>query len=299
MAVHPIFLPSTHDGLMMYEHKRYRKVDLHCHSFFSDGVLNPTELIELAVEQQIELLALTDHDTISGLADAHIAAKCHGVRLINGVEISTQWCGIPLHMVALNFVDDDADLLALLDKNQAIRIDRAKRIALMLQKQGLPDLFDLAQQKAGVSQIGRPHFASVMVEMELVKDVNRAFERYLGNKHLGQLRNVWPELAEVLRSLSGRSIELVLAHPRRYPLTVTKLKRLLQDFVLEGGTAIEIASGNEKPEDVRLLERLSREFAISCSIGSDFHAAHGPWSQLGKITPIHAATVQTVWHNWH
>lgn len=283
----------------MPEAERYRKVDLHSHSNRSDGRFSPLELVDLAVEQGVTLFSLTDHDTLDGLDEARERALEHGLSFINGVELSTQWNGIPLHMVALNFSSDDPVLLSIVDANQRIRLDRARRIAELLVKQGLPDLFDEAVTLAGESQLGRPHFATLLVDKGFVKDTNKAFDRYLGNKKLGQLRDVWPELEEVLARLAGQGMELVLAHPKRYPLTVTKLKRLLSDFKTWGGTGMEIASGNERPDSVRLLERLSIEFDLKASVGSDYHGPFGPWMQLGKFTQIHESKVNVVWQNWN
>lgn len=287
----------------MPEAASYRKVDLHTHSIRSDGKLSPTALVDLAIDQGVSLFALTDHDTLDGIPEARQQAEKHGLSFINGVELSTQWNGIPLHMVALNFSQDNPALLAIVKQNQDIRLDRARRIADLLIKQGLPDLYDQAVERAGNSQLGRPHFASLLVEQGFVKDANKAFDRYLGNKKLGQLRDVWPELEEVLSvlsddSLSGEKIELILAHPKRYPLTVTKLKRLLSDFKEWGGTGIEIASGNEKPDSVRLLERLSIEFDLKASVGSDYHGPFGPWMQVGKFTQIQESKVNLVWQHW-
>lgn len=276
----------------------YRKVDLHSHSNFSDGRLSPTELVDLAVEQGVTLFSLTDHDTLDGLPEARQRAKDHQLSFLNGVELSTQWQGIPLHMVALNFDPNNAALLSIVQKNQHIRLDRARCIADLLVKQGLPDLFDEAVALAGNSQLGRPHFATLMVEKGLVKDANKAFDRYLGNKRLGSLRDVWPELDVVLGMLKDENMALILAHPKRYPLTVTKLKRLLADFKAWGGTAMEVASGNERPDHVRLMERLSQEFALNASVGSDYHGPFGPWTQVGRFTQIHESEVDLVWRDW-
>ncbi|NVK72994.1 MAG: PHP domain-containing protein [Oceanospirillaceae bacterium] len=282
----------------MPEAASYRKVDLHTHSTCSDGRLSPTELVDLAVEQKVSLFALTDHDTLDGISEARARAAEHNLSFIYGVELSTQWNGIPLHMVALNFEPDNKAILSVVRGNQAIRLDRARRIANLLVKQGLPDLFDEAVELAGDSQLGRPHFATLLVEKGYVKDTNKAFDRYLGNKKLGQLRDVWPELEDVLSSLSDQGAELILAHPKRYPLTVTKLKRLLGDFKKWGGTGMEIVSGNERPDSVRLLERLSREFDLKASVGSDYHGPFGPWMQVGKFTQIHESEVDLVWQSW-
>ncbi|MCZ2720572.1 PHP domain-containing protein [Marinomonas sp. 15G1-11] len=276
----------------------HRRVDFHSHSNFSDGALTPTALLSLASEQNIELFSLTDHDTIAGLDEAREAAKIYNINLVSGVEISTLWKGIPIHLVALNFPQSHAELLTVLDNNQSIRIDRAKKIALLLMKQGLPDLFDKAMEEAGRSQIGRPHFARVMVNQNLVKDSNKAFDRYLGNKRLGQLRDVWPDLESVTTALKGGDMELVLAHPKRYPITMTKLKKLVYDFVEYGGTSLEVSSGNDKPENVRLLEGLIKEHKIKASVGSDFHGPYGPWCQVGKFSSFDEARIPTVWQDW-
>ncbi|GAB3481146.1 PHP domain-containing protein [Marinomonas epiphytica] len=282
----------------MSETERYRKVDLHMHSTCSDGKLSPTQLVELAHEQGVSLFALTDHDSIAGLAEAREQAQAYNISFINGVELSTQWQGIPLHMVALNFSEENQALRKVVENNQQVRLQRARSIADLLIKRGLPDLFEEAVTAANGSQIGRPHFAAVMVKRGIVKDSNRAFDRYLSNKHLGKLRDVWPELEEVLKALSGQGMSLILAHPKRYPLTLTKLKRLLKDFKAWGGTGMEVASGNERPDAVRVLEKLSVEFDLEASAGSDYHGPYGPWMQLGKYTQIHETSVNLVWRSW-
>ncbi|WOD06606.1 PHP domain-containing protein [Marinomonas sp. GJ51-6] len=108
----------------MSEDARYRKVDLHSHSSRSDGRLSPADLVSLAAEQEVSLFALTDHDTLDGITEARQKAKDLGISFVNGVELSTQWKGIPLHMVALNFAQDNPAVLSVVEKNQLIRLDR-------------------------------------------------------------------------------------------------------------------------------------------------------------------------------
>lgn len=276
----------------------YQRIDLHTHSTASDGKLTPTQLVDLAVQENVQMLALTDHDTISGLAEAHQAAQQHNLKIINGCELSVAWHKIPLHMVALGFEEDCQGILKWTSQNQSIRLQRGRQIADLLKKKGLPDLFERAVQEAGDSQLGRPHFATVMVNEGIVKDTNKAFDHYLGNKKLGQIRDVWPQLEEILPDLCHYSCELVLAHPKRYPLTVTKLKSAISDFKKFGGTAIEVASGNERPDHVRFLERLSREYELKASAGSDFHGPFGPWTQVGRYTQVHEQEIKPIWYKW-
>ncbi|MBM6551294.1 PHP domain-containing protein [Marinomonas ostreistagni] len=276
----------------------YQRIDLHTHSTASDGKLSPAELVALAAQENVQTLALTDHDTLAGLPAAHEAALQQGIRLINGCELSVAWQKIPLHMVALNFAQDDTQMLRWTEHNQTVRLQRGRQIADLLRKKGLPDLFDKAVAEAGESQLGRPHFAKVMVQEGIVKDVNKAFDHYLGNKKIGQIRDVWPQLEEIVPQLHAAGIELVLAHPKRYPITVTKLKAIVTDFKKLGGSAIEVASGNERPDHVRFLERLSRDFELQASVGSDFHGPFGPWTQVGRYTQIHEQEVTPIWYKW-
>ncbi|TPE54744.1 PHP domain-containing protein [Maribrevibacterium harenarium] len=274
---------------------RYQGVDLHTHSTASDGRLTPTELVELAESQGVSWLALTDHDTLAGLEEAQGAALGK-LNLINGVELSVAWGKFPLHIVLLGDVLNHSGVQSWVQHNQLVRLQRAERINVMLQKQGLPDLLPLALEKASGAQLGRPHFAQAMVELRLVKDMNRAFDLYLSNKRLGALRDVWPDINEVLPTLAG--VDVILAHPKRYPLTATKLRSLLADFKTAGGTAVEIVSGNERPEHVRYMERLAQDFAFQVSVGSDYHGPFGPWSQVGKYTQVKLDNLVPVWEKW-
>ena len=282
----------------MQESLLHRCIDLHTHSNCSDGMLTPTELLTKAKEQEVELFSLTDHDTLTGLEEAAIAAKALGIMLVPGVELSVQWAGIPLHMVVLGFDQSNDVLASIVESNQKTRLERAKRIAQLLVKQGLPDLYEKAVIEAGPSQIGRPHFARVMVREGLVKDDNKAFDQYLGNKRLGKLRDVWPNLEDIVPDLAVTGCDLVMAHPKRYPLTLTKLKRLMTHFSQLGGNAMEVSSGNENPQSVRMLETIARDLGLGVSAGSDFHGPYGPWCQVGKFTPIQEASLNPIWHKW-
>lgn len=282
----------------MQESLLHRRIDLHFHSVHSDGVLTPVELIALAKENNLEMLALTDHDTLNGLEEARKVALENNIKLINGVEISVQWEGIPLHVVALNFAQGNSVLHDIVTGNQQIRQERGKQIALLLQKRNLPDLYDKVLEEAGPSQIGRPHFAKVLVNEGIVKNMNKAFDQYLSNKHMGKLKSIWPDMDQVIPALAETNCEIILAHPRRYPMTLTKLKRVIEAFVEMGGNGMEVASGNEKPQDVRLLENLAVEFDLNASVGSDFHGPTSSWSQLGKYTSIDELKVKPIWHKW-
>ncbi|ADZ92220.1 PHP domain-containing protein [Marinomonas mediterranea] len=281
------------------DHLRYKKVDLHMHSLASDGVFAPAVLMQRAYENGVEVVALTDHDSLNGLDEARCEAVKLGMKFINGVELSVQWMGVPIHLVTLGFDMDNDAVNTVVNANQQVRIERGKTIAALLMKQGLPDIYEEALEEAGISQLGRPHFAKVLVKKGLVKDMNKAFDKHLNNKHLGgKLRQVWPELSDVVHQLNSSDVYTIVAHPKRYPLTVTKLKRMLTDFKVAGGKGIEVVSGNEKPDSVRLLERLSREYEFAASVGSDFHGPFGPWTEIGKYTPIHESEVSPIWYRW-
>lgn len=287
---------ATSEQAAIPESWQHLKIDLHTHSWCSDGALSPTELVSVAQEQDVKMLALTDHDSLDGLAEARQACHEAGIQFVNGMELSTQWKGIPLHVVVLGFDEGQPEVHQAVEHNQQIRKERAYRIALRLKRQGLPDIFDDVCKEAGDSQIGRPHFARVMVQRQLVKDEEAAFRQYLGNNKLGQIREVWPDMTDCLPKLSG--CQLILAHPSRYKLTSSKLKRLLADFKACGGNGIEVSSGNDNPQLVRFHETLSRDLGLKASVGSDFHGHFGPWTNVGKFTPVDERQIDPVWYEW-
>ena len=144
---------------------RFSNIDLHCHSYVSDGTLSPSDVVERAHEKGVKTLSLTDHDTIAGLHEASVKAKELDVELISGIEISTQWNNYGVHILAYNFELDCPVMKRVQEHQTSMRMLRAKEICARLQKKSLPATFDLAKQKNHEGIPGRPHFAEVLVEI--------------------------------------------------------------------------------------------------------------------------------------
>lgn len=266
------------------------KIDLHCHSSASDGALAPAELVARARERGIEVLALTDHDTLEGLPEARAAAREHGIRLIEGIELSCQWGGATVHVLGYDFSDDAPALKAAIDDLHRGRWERAEQIDKRLAAKGMSGMLDAAlavQRELGDSgnAPARPHFAEALVRAGHVRDRAEAFRKWLGNGKLGDVRQHWPELEEAVATLRAAGAWISLAHPLQYDFTRSKRRRLVGEFIAAGGHALEVVNGMQPAEQVSTLATLAREFGLLVSVGSDFHAP-GSWAELGLYRPL-------------
>lgn len=260
--------------------------DLHSHSRFSDGDLNPQELVALAVERNVTHLALTDHDSVAGLESAAEASAASGLSLVNGVEFSCQWNGQLLHMLGLNINPSHPKILEGVERNKQLRLERAEAMHHDFIKHGL-DLRD--EVNAVVDQAGvptRPHFAQALINLGVVRDKNQAFKRYLVRGKVGYIPMQWPELAEVAQWIVESNGVGVLAHPMRYKFTRTKLIRLINDMQSHGVNALEVTTPVTLPQQSKMLTELCLKFDLLASTGSDFHSPSQPWAQLGTAAPL-------------
>jgi len=259
-------------------------IDFHTHSTASDGALDPITLVARAAERGVNAFAITDHDTVAGYRAArdHYSGTDAGPALIPGVELSCRWSGTTIHVVGLGMDIDHPVLAEGLARLDQARLERGRKIEERLAKKGIPDALAGALAVAGDSQLGRPHFAAWMVAEGHVADANEAFDRYLGQGKIGDVKAFWPELAEVTDWIVASGGVAVMAHPLKYRYTRTKLKRLLVDFREAGGSAMELICGpGHKREQRAQLERLAGEVGLAVSAGSDFHR-DGPYApQLG------------------
>ncbi len=271
--------------------------DLHCHSDYSDGILSPSELVSRAHAQSVDVLALTDHDTLAGIAEATEAAKAFGLDLIAGIEFSCQWNGRGIHIVGLNVDIDNPQLQAAVESQRQRRVQRSETIAQKLHKAGIEGSLAWVQAKAGKGTIGRPHFAQFLLERGHVKNINQAFKKYLGAGKPGDVKNVWPSIEEAVAWIVAAGGQPVLAHPDKYKLTRTKLRALCADFKECGGTGLEILSGKQNPNVTQNMLALAKEFDLRGSLGSDFHQPDQPWQELSCCGTL-PAEVPPVWTCW-
>jgi len=262
------------------------KFDLHCHSHFSDGILSPEALVARAKEQEVDVLALTDHDTIAGLFLAQKAAEECGIRLINGIEFSGQWGKVGVHILGLCFRLDSPQLNAAIEAQNAARSNRAEQIATRLAKAGIADALAGAQDLAGDAVVGRPHFAQYLVNVGAVNNINAAFKKYLGTGKPADVKYQWPAMDTVVGWIHAAGGIAVLAHPCKYDLTRTKMCALIKDFALAGGDALEVVSGIQAHPVTMDLAKIAAANQLAASCGSDFHYPGQSWQELGRFPSL-------------
>lgn len=275
------------------------RADLHSHSFYSDGTMAPGDVARRAAAHGVELYALTDHDEVSGLAEASAAASACALAFVPGVEVSVTWGTTTLHIVGLGVDGDDAALRDGLAHVRSGRTRRAREIGESLAAAGVNGAFEGALRHAGNPQmIARTHFARFLVEKGVCRDVREVFKRYLVEGKPGYVPHRWATLAEAVSMIGAAGGVAVLAHPARYRLDALALHALLEEFRNVGGTALEVVTSNHTPDDVRRYTQLALEFEFEASSGSDFH---GPGEsanvELGRVAPL-STELTPVWHRF-
>ena len=277
---------------------RMTVLDLHCHSTASDGMLTPEELVDRAAQQHVDVLALTDHDTVAGLAEAATRARSHGLTLVPGVEISVSWNSATVHIVGLRLDPGHDGLLDGLARNRAGREDRARRMGEELARIGIPGAFEGARQRAANQElISRTHFARFLVDSGRVKDMKAVFRRFLIKGKPGYVTHQWASLAESVQWIHAAGGQAVLAHPARYLMGKERLRLLITEFRELGGEAIEVVSSSHTPAQVPVIADLAVEFGLLASAGSDFHAPGEGGRELGRM-PAMPARCTPVWSTW-
>ena len=246
-------------------------VDFHTHSLASDGALTPLELVRRAKAAGVRQFALTDHDTTAGYLSVRHTSEADEVGLISGVELSCRWATTTVHVVGLNFDADASQIIAVVEQLTQAREERAEKIAMRLAGVGIDGALEGAKAVANESQIGRPHFATWMVEAGAVNSVTEAFDKYLGAGKIGDVKMFWPPLSDVVQAITQAGGVAILAHPLKYRLTGMKLRALINDFKAAGGGAIEVLNGRQPETDLKRLSQLAEGNGLMRSVGSDFH----------------------------
>jgi hypothetical protein len=272
--------------------------DLHCHSTHSDGLLAPSELLARAAAHGVDVLALTDHDEVSGLAEAREAARHVGIRFIDGTELSVSWRDVTLHVVGLRIDPDHPALQAGLEAIRGGRSERAKRMGAALDDAGISGAYEGALSYVTSERlISRTHFARFLVERAYVKDVREVFKRYLTPGKPGYVEHRWASLSDAIAWLHAAGGQAVLAHPGRYRISRPVMRELLTEFKALGGDAIEVHTSSHTPAQYAEFSRYARDFGFLASCGSDYHGPGESWMELGVLPPL-PADLTPVWKNW-
>ncbi len=275
----------------------YLPIDLHTHSTASDGSLTPQELVAHAAAAGIKTLALTDHDVTDGLAAATAAAEKEQIKLINGIELSVSWRQRTIHLVGLNINPDHQPLQDVLTKLRTFRNWRAQEMGRRLEKKGIPGAYEWVSSRVRGEILSRTHFAQFLVDAGKASSVNDVFKHYLKPGKPGFVPGEWTSLEEALEVLIGAGGQVVIAHPARYKLTMTKLNELIDDFRTGGGHGLEVVSGSHSKDDSYRMAAIVKKRGLLASAGSDFHDPESPWIALGKLPQL-PDSCRAIWHDW-
>jgi predicted metal-dependent phosphoesterase TrpH len=257
-------------------------VDFHTHSHYSDGVLSPAALVERARLRRVGTLALTDHDTTAGLAEARAACRAADIRFVPGVELSAAWKGQTIHVVGLE-VDDHRDgLRRHMEQVRTRRRERLAEIGERLEKRARLPGREMAAAAVESGAPTRLHLARLLVQRGHARDTQEAFDRWLNRNTPGHVPAEWPAFETVMDVLRECGALAVLAHPHRYRLSSGQLRELTATFAQSGGVALEASMAGMSPNDGDRIASLCRKFNLRASMGSDFHDPAVPWNPLGR-----------------
>lgn len=263
------------------------RIDLHVHSSASDGVFSPAEVVRKAHANGVEVMALTDHDTVSGLKEARKEAEKFGMRFIDGVELSVSWGGRTIHVVSLGpkKFEPYRELSEKLSKQRDLR---ARIIASKFDAMGIYNTYEQALELAGNGlNLSRRHFALALVQRGTVGTEDEAFEKYLRDEGPAFVKTQWMTLPEAMRFIRETEGVAVMAHPGRYnfaaPVTTIDL---LEEFKALGGDAIEVTTGSHFEAENERYTRVALNMGFLASTGSDFHGCKPGRPEPGLQEPL-------------
>jgi predicted metal-dependent phosphoesterase TrpH len=272
-------------------------IDLHTHSNCSDGSLTPAELVARAAAAGVEVLALTDHDTVAGIEQADHSAGIHGLRLIPGVEISASWRAQAIHVLGLWIDPASPELRGLLEAQAGRRRARMRTMCERLTKRGLPGMELLAAVQARPGVPTRAHLAEALVSGGHVQRADEAFRKYLGAGKSAHVAAEWPTLEVVVGQIRAAGGVASLAHPARYSLSAGARRRMLTDFAAAGGAALEVVTGGNGAQHTEAVSMLAVNHGLMGSVGSDFHHPQLTWNPLGRSLKL-PDCVTPVWRSY-
>jgi hypothetical protein len=257
-------------------------VDLHCHSTASDGTLSPTQVVQLAVDSGLSALALTDHDTIGGIAEAAAAAKERNIDFLPGIEISCDFSPGTMHILGYG-VDPTSPVLAdMTAKLIEGRDNRNPKIIARLQELGVDITMDEVEKESGGGVVGRPHIAAILVRKGYVSSIKEAFNQYLapgGKAYFDKERLTSQQALGMIRDSGGLP---VLAHPVQLRLeNDAQLDTVVKNLLDQGLAGIEIIHSDHDASWIEKCEALAKKYRLLRTGGSDFHGTNKKDIRLG------------------
>ena len=250
-------------------------IDLHVHTTASDGQYSPTDIIGKAAEKNIKIIAITDHDTVSGLEEGKIAAKKAGITLVPGIELNIK--GTPLningefHLLGLGLKQISPSLTDLIEEIINNRLERNQEIIKKIQADGFDLTLEEMEADFPNTVLGRPHFAAELVKKKIVKTRQAAFDKYLAKGRPWYVTRIGADLDDAIEAIKDSGGVPVIAHPMSLYLSWGKLPDVLQDFYKRGVQGLEAFHPGARVTECLRLEELGRKIGFFITAGSDFH----------------------------
>ncbi|MPZ23861.1 MAG: PHP domain-containing protein, partial [Dehalococcoidia bacterium] len=250
--------------------------DFHLHSTCSDGVLSPSDLVELASQQGVTLMSLTDHDSLEGIEEARAACRARGIGLVPGCEVSTDITDDEVHVLG-HFLDPaNAELQAFLLRNRDGREDRARSMVRRLNEIGVAVEWERVMAIAGDAAVGRPHIAQALLERGHVSTVAEAFDTYIGRNGPAYSERIKMTPAEAVAFIVKVGGLATFAHPN-----YTKVaEQILPELIEAGLTGIEVYYRDLDAEAVAGLAALAERHDLIPMGGTDYHGLNNPGERL-------------------
>lgn len=259
-------------------------VDLHTHSTASDGRLSPRDLVRRAFSEGVDVLALTDHDTVSGLGEAEDEARALGIIFLSGIELNVEWRPRrgEFHLLCLGLERISPELQSLIEESLAKREKRNFEIIEKMRADKIKVSYDEIKALCPSRAVGRPHFAEYLVQKKIASDENQAFDKYLGRGRPWFVRKEGAPLDRAVKAASSCGGVCVVAHPMSLMLSWGKMRETLADFRARGVEGVEAFHPLSREVDCERLERMARAAGLFVTAGSDFHF-DGPLRRLGRL----------------
>lgn len=262
-------------------------IDLHIHSTASDGTLTPADIIALALRLRLGAISITDHDSIAGSREALLNGIPEALGFLTGVEISAEpppsYPGAgSIHILGYGMRLDDPELNGTLEKLQDARKDRNPQIVARLNKLGIAIRLEEVECEAGDGQPGRPHIAKLLVKKGIVRTIDDAFDRYLGNGKPAYVDKFRIESNQALELINAAGGIPVLAHPCLLELeSDQQLDEILREMMSMGLKGLEVYFSEHSPEQTQRYAELAKRCDLLMTGGTDFHGDIQPEVQMG------------------
>ena len=274
-------------------------VDLHIHSTASDGKLSPSEIVRKSAANGMKVIAICDHDTVDGISEALAAASSvPGIRVIPGIEISTDVPQGEIHILGYFINYNDKDFLAALSGMQNSRVNRARKMVTKLEGLGVKIDWSRVLEIAGESTIGRPHIAQALIEKGYIKDFREAFEKYIGHGGPAYVERDKMTPAQAVSLIVGSGGLPVFAHP----VTFIGYESMTLELLPFGLAGMEVFYKNSPPEEVARTRGIAQKLGLIPTGGSDFHGIEAgevgigdvdvPLSSAEKLINMHEKRIQ-------